>query len=87
MDAVKMLANVERVEWEYDEEADVLYLSFGGPRKALGIDVGEGIVVRFDPKKKEVVGLTLTGVRARVVESLSSSSARSSKRAKQVRAS
>lgn len=70
MDAVKILDKKERLDWYYDEEADVLYLSFGKPRKAAGVDLGQGVVVRYDEKKKEVVGLTILGVRARLLESL-----------------
>ena len=70
MDAVKVLERKERVDWDYDEEADVLYLSVGKPRKATGVDIGQGVVIRYDEKKKEVVGLTILGVRARFVQSL-----------------
>lgn len=70
MEAVKILERKGRVDWEYDEEADVLYLSIGKPRKATGVDIGQGVVVRYDERKKEVVGLTILGVRARLVESL-----------------
>jgi len=70
VDAVKILDKKERLDWYYDEEADVLYLSFGKPRKAAGVDLGQGVVVRYDEKKKEVVGLTILGVRARLLESL-----------------
>lgn len=70
MEPVKILEKRERVDWEYDEEADVLYLSIGKPGKATGVDIGQGVVVRYDEKKKEVVGLTILGVRARLVESL-----------------
>ena len=70
MEAVRILEKSDRIDWEYDEEADVLYLSFGKPRKAVGIDIGDGVVVRYDEKKKEVVGLTVLGMRARLLESL-----------------
>ena len=70
MEAVRILDKKEGVDWDYDEEADVLYLSIGKPRKATGGDIGRGVVVRYDEKKKEVVGLTILGVRARLVESL-----------------
>jgi len=72
MEAVKILEKRERVDWDYDEEADILYLSIGRPRKATGVDIGRGVVVRYDEKKKEVVGLTILGLRARLVESLKS---------------
>ena len=70
MEAVKISDRRERVDWDYDEDADVLYLSIGKPRKAAGVDIGHGVVVRYDEKKKEVVGLTILGMRARLVESL-----------------
>ena len=70
MDAVRILEKTDRIDWDYDEEADVLYLSFGKPRKAIGVDIGDGVVVRYDEKKKEVVGLTVLGMRARLLESI-----------------
>ena len=70
MEALKILDRSEHVDWDYDEEADVLYLSFGKPRKAIGVDLGDGVVVRYDEKKKEVVGLTVLGMRAKLLDSL-----------------
>ena len=69
MEAVKLFENkVDPLEWEYDEEADTLYLSFGKPRPATGIDIGQGVVIRYDEKAKEVVGLTIIGVGQRLEE-------------------
>jgi len=34
------------------------------------MDIGEGIVVRYDEIRQEVVGLTLIGLRARVMKNL-----------------
>ncbi len=56
MEAVKILGRKERVDWDYDEEADVLYLGVGKPRKANGVDINQGVVIRYDEKKKEVGG-------------------------------
>ena len=70
MDAVKILEKPAEIDWDYDEEADVLYLSLGEPRQALGIDVGDGVVLRYDEAAKEVVGLTLIGLRARLLREL-----------------
>ena len=55
-------------DWEYDGDADTLYISFGKPKPALGVDVGEGVIVRYDEKAREVVGLTLIGVGKRMEE-------------------
>lgn len=46
------------IEFDYDEEADVLYISFGKPREAITEERGN-IGIRIDEKTKEVVGLTV----------------------------
>jgi uncharacterized protein YuzE len=74
METVKILDKRERLDWKYDSEADVLYVSVGKPRKAVGVDIGQGVVVRYDEEKREVVGLTILGVRQRVIESLATQS-------------
>ncbi len=73
MEAVKILEKPVAITWDYDEEADVLYLSIGEPRSAVGMDIGEGIVIRYDETRKEVVGVTLIGLRARLLKSLADS--------------
>jgi uncharacterized protein YuzE len=55
-------------EFEYDAEADTLYVSFGPPRVAVGIDIGEGMVVRYDEKAERIVGITIVGIGASVSE-------------------
>lgn len=70
MDALKILEKPASITWDYDEEADVLYLSIGEPRPAVGVDVGEGVIVRYDESKKEVVGLTVIGLRTRLLSGL-----------------
>ena len=70
MEALKILEGKPSLNWEYDEEADVLYISVGKPRPAVGVDIGEGVVVRYDEKKKEVVGLTIIGFRTRTLQGL-----------------
>jgi uncharacterized protein YuzE len=70
MEAIRILEKPAAISWDYDEEADVLYLSVGAPRPAVGVDIGEGIVLRYDEAQREVVGLTLIGLRARLLEGL-----------------
>ena len=72
MEAIKIFEKKENLNWDYDEEADVLYISIGDPQKALGVDIGEGAVVRYVESSGEVVGLTLIGVKERVLKSLKS---------------
>ena len=70
VEPLKILEKRERLDWEYDEEADVLYVSIGRPKKATGVDIGQGVIVRYDEKRREVVGVTIMGMRARLTESL-----------------
>ncbi len=72
MEAIKILDKKENLNWDYDEEADVLYISIGEPRKALGVDIGEGEIVRYIEATGEVVGLTLIGIKERLLKSLQS---------------
>jgi len=44
----------------YDRDADVVYISFGKPRKAVSEEVDPYVVVRRDPETKEMVGITIT---------------------------
>jgi uncharacterized protein YuzE len=44
----------------YDQEADVLYLSLGEPRKGMKYqEAGEGIILRTDPETDRIVGVTV----------------------------
>jgi uncharacterized protein YuzE len=47
---------------DYDADADVLYLSIGEPRHAVGEQTPEGHIVHFDEKTEEFCGVTLIGV-------------------------
>ncbi len=70
MEAVKILEKKSKIDWDYDEDADVLYLSIGKPQPAVGLDIGDGIVLRYDENRKELVGLTVIGLRTRLLKSL-----------------
>lgn len=70
MEAVTILPAGAMTTTEYDAAADVLYISVGEPRPALGVDIGDGLVVRFDEAKREVAGLTIIGFRERLARSL-----------------
>lgn len=55
------LPNADHITWSFDEEADVLYISFGEPRPAIG-DYIDGILVGYDENTGEIVGITIIGV-------------------------
>jgi len=67
VEALKILERKENLNWDYDEEADVLYISVEKPRKAVGLDVGEGVIVRYREDTGELVGLTIIGVKERTL--------------------
>lgn len=73
MDTVNILEKSASVTWDYDEEADILYLSVGDPQPALGLDISDGVILRYDESRNEVVGLTIIGVRARLMNRLAES--------------
>lgn len=70
METVTILEKPETLKWDYDEEADVLDLSIGDPQPAVGIDIGEGVILRYNETEKSVVGLTIIGLRARLLKEL-----------------
>lgn len=70
MEEISILEDVQNVNWDYDGEADVLYLSVGEPRPALGMDIGQGVIVRYNEQTKEVVGLTIIGMKEKILAGL-----------------
>jgi len=60
----------ENVDWDYDDGADVLYISFGKPKPAIGVDVGKGVILRYDEKEKKIVGMTIIGLKGMLVDLL-----------------
>ena len=45
-------------------------ISVGEPRPALGVDVGDGLIVRFDEAMRVVVGQTIVEFRQRLERGL-----------------
>lgn len=48
-----------KISISYDKDADVVYLSFNGPSVAEGEEIEDGVFARYDPKTRELVGLTI----------------------------
>jgi uncharacterized protein YuzE len=65
MEALK-LEEPKAVNWDYDDEADVLYISFGDPQPALTLDLGEGVLARYRESDNALVGFTIVGARVRL---------------------
>ena len=49
----------KEVQFHYDREADVLYLSVGRPQRAKTVEMGDDFILRLHPKTAEVVGMTI----------------------------
>jgi uncharacterized protein YuzE len=71
--AVTIQERPSSLTWDYDAAADVLYLAVGEPCPALGVDIGDGLVLRYDEAGEEVVGLTVIGLRQRLLGRLNES--------------
>ena len=63
----KAAVSLEKIDLDYDEEADVLYISFGKPREAKdSVEVEDGVIYRT--ADKEVVGITITDFKTRTLK-------------------
>ncbi len=49
---------MKKMTFDYDEKADVLYVSFGKPQKAISEEKGN-VAIRRSEKTGEVVGVTI----------------------------
>ena len=68
---IKKIKNLN-LQIDYDDGADVLYISFGKPRAAISKEVSVGDFVRIDPFTDEVVGVTILDFKERYMSSESS---------------
>ena len=63
MAKVLTLSDAEKAKLTYDEDGDVLYMSFGEPREATdSIDL-DGIVYRYNGEN--LIGITVLGFKKR----------------------
>ncbi len=55
-----------KINYFYDREADILYISKDKPHKNdISDEVDDGVIARFDSKSNEVKGLTILSFAAR----------------------
>lgn len=60
-----IVVNLDKLDAEYDNENDVLYISAGKPREADdSVEPQEGVVIRT--RKGELVGITIIGLQKRL---------------------
>lgn len=70
METLNISEKKNKIKWDYDAEADILYISFGNPRNAEGVDIGEGTIIRIRPDTKEIIGVTILNPLNRTLSSL-----------------
>jgi len=46
----------------YDKDADVFYLSFGEPKASVTEELDDYVLVRRDPKTRDVTGITIANL-------------------------
>jgi len=63
----KAAISLKKIDFDYDQEADVLYISFGKPKEAQDtIEVEDGVIYRI--ADNEVVGITITDFKTRTLK-------------------
>ena len=70
METLNISEKKNKTKWDYDAEADVLYISFGNPKDAEGVDIGEGTIIRIQPDTNEIIGVTIINPLHRTLSSL-----------------
>jgi uncharacterized protein YuzE len=60
-----MIVKLEKLDIDYDDNADVLYISVGKPTEADdSTEPQDGVVVRS--RKGELIGITIIGLKSRL---------------------
>ena len=70
METLNIAEKKSKINWDYDADADVLYISFGNPQNAEGVDIGEGTIIRIEPDSNEIIGITILNPLHRTLTSL-----------------
>lgn len=70
METLNIAEKKDKIKWDYDAEADVLYIAFGNPQNAEGVDIGEGTIIRLQPETNEIIGVTILNPLHRTLASL-----------------
>jgi len=73
METLNISEKKDNIKWNYDAEADVLYISFGKPKNAEGVDIGEGTIIRLQPDTNEIIGITILNPLQRTLSSITES--------------
>lgn len=50
---------METMKFFFDKEGDVLDMSIGDPKNAITKEIGHDMLLRIDPKTRNIVGFTI----------------------------
>jgi|LSQX01.1.fsa_nt_gb uncharacterized protein YuzE len=56
-----MASQRPELTWDYDEQSDILYISFGEPVAAYSEHADESILLRYSMQDETLVGMTIIG--------------------------
>jgi uncharacterized protein YuzE len=59
------MAQINNINTFYDKDVDILYISFGNPKKAICHELEDGELIRLDPFTDEIVGITIMDLEER----------------------
>ncbi len=49
----------KKLKFFFDKEVDVLDIAIGEPREAISKEIDNDVIIRIDPKTKEIVGFII----------------------------
>ena len=49
----------KKLKFFFDEKGDILDIAIGKPKEAISREIGNDVIIRVDPKTKEIVGFTI----------------------------
>jgi uncharacterized protein YuzE len=65
----KKILSLKKLQYDYDKISDVLYVSFGKPRKAICRETDDGVLIRLDPFTDKCVGITVVDFKEKFFKS------------------
>jgi len=64
------MKNINKIQYHYDRDVDVLYASIGKPKPARSIEKENGTIIRVDPMTGKIVGFTVIHYMKRIKDGL-----------------
>lgn len=49
----------KKLKFFFDKNGDILDIAIGKPKEAISREIGNDVIIRINPKTKEVVGFTI----------------------------